>query len=99
MSTACRTEAQLWCLVVAHIDVMLVQASNVLPQLRDGTIRSYAVTAKTRNAHESNVVLADFSSPELPPPIFSRRGSRRGLKERTEELGAWSRPVSPDRIR
>jgi tripartite-type tricarboxylate transporter receptor subunit TctC len=35
-------------LVAGHIDLMFDQAGNALPQIREGKIRAYAVTAKTR---------------------------------------------------
>ena len=38
---------------------MLEQASNVLPQLRGGTIRAYAVTAKTRIASAPDIPTVD----------------------------------------
>jgi tripartite-type tricarboxylate transporter receptor subunit TctC len=43
-------------LLAGQIDIMLDQASNVLPQLRAGTIKAFAVTAKERLA----------SAPEVP---------------------------------
>jgi tripartite-type tricarboxylate transporter receptor subunit TctC len=46
-------------LVAGQIDVMLEQASNVLPQLRGGTIRAYAVTAKTRIASAPDIPTVD----------------------------------------
>ena len=46
---------------------MLEQASNVIPQLRGGTIRAYAVTAKTRLA----------SAPDVPPALVSVPASAR----------------------
>jgi DNA invertase Pin-like site-specific DNA recombinase len=45
-------------LVAGRIDVMLEQASNVLPQLRGDTIRAYAVTAKTRIAERAGWTVA-----------------------------------------
>src|SRR5262245_30231835 len=35
-------------LVAGQIDIMIDQAANSLPQVRAGTIKAYAVTAKTR---------------------------------------------------
>src|SRR5207237_5709038 len=35
-------------LVAGHIDLMFDQVGNALPQVRDGKIRAYAITAKTR---------------------------------------------------
>jgi tripartite-type tricarboxylate transporter receptor subunit TctC len=46
-------------LVAGQIDVMLEQASNVLPQLRGDTIRAYAVTAKTRIASAPDIPTVD----------------------------------------
>jgi tripartite-type tricarboxylate transporter receptor subunit TctC len=46
-------------LVAGQIDVMLEQASNVLPQLRGGTIRAYAVTAKTSIASAPDIPTVD----------------------------------------
>jgi tripartite-type tricarboxylate transporter receptor subunit TctC len=46
-------------LVAGQIDVMLEQASNVLPQLRGDTIRAYAVTAKTRIASAPGIPTVD----------------------------------------
>jgi tripartite-type tricarboxylate transporter receptor subunit TctC len=43
-------------LLAGQIDIMLDQASNVLPQLRAGTIKAFAVTARERLA----------SAPEVP---------------------------------
>jgi tripartite-type tricarboxylate transporter receptor subunit TctC len=37
-------------LVGGHIDLMIIQAAVALPQVRAGTIKAYAVTAKTRFA-------------------------------------------------
>jgi tripartite-type tricarboxylate transporter receptor subunit TctC len=42
-------------LVAGQIDIMLEQASNVIPQLRGGTIKAFAVTAKTRLASAPDV--------------------------------------------
>ena len=46
-------------LVAGQIDVMLEQASNVLPQLRGDTIRAYAVTARTRIASAPDIPTVD----------------------------------------
>src|SRR5262245_1701627 len=43
-------------LVGGHIDLMVDQASNALPHVRDGNIRAFAVTARTRLA----------SAPDIP---------------------------------
>ena len=42
-------------LVAGQIDIMLDQASNVLPQLRGGTIKGFAVTARERLASAPNL--------------------------------------------
>jgi len=46
-------------LVAGQIDIMLEQASNVIPQLRGGTIKAFAVTAKTRLASAPDVPTVD----------------------------------------
>jgi tripartite-type tricarboxylate transporter receptor subunit TctC len=46
-------------LVAGQIDIMLDQASNVLPQLSGGTIKAFAVTAKERLASAPNVPTVD----------------------------------------
>jgi len=46
-------------LVAGQIDMMLEQASNVLPQLRGDTIRAYAVTARTRIASAPDIPTVD----------------------------------------
>jgi tripartite-type tricarboxylate transporter receptor subunit TctC len=46
-------------LVGGQIDLMLEQASNVLPQLRAGTIKAYAVTAKMRLSSAPDVPTVD----------------------------------------
>lgn len=46
-------------LVGGQIDLMVEQASNVLPQLRAGTIKAYAVTAKTRLSSAPDIPTVD----------------------------------------
>jgi tripartite-type tricarboxylate transporter receptor subunit TctC len=46
-------------LVAGQIDIMLDQASNVLPQLRGGTIKGFAVTAKERLASAPDLLTVD----------------------------------------
>jgi len=46
-------------LVAGQIDIMLDQASNVLPQLSGGTIKGFAVTAKERLASAPNLPTVD----------------------------------------
>ena len=46
-------------LVAGQIDIMLDQASNVLPQLGGGTIKAFAVTAKERLGSAPNVPTVD----------------------------------------
>ncbi len=46
-------------LVAGHIDVIIDQASNSMQQVRDGTIRAYAVTAKTRLASAPDIPTVD----------------------------------------
>ncbi|HEX4553626.1 MAG TPA: tripartite tricarboxylate transporter substrate-binding protein [Xanthobacteraceae bacterium] len=46
-------------LVAGQIDIMLEQALNVIPQLRGGTIKAYAVTAKTRLASAPDIPTVD----------------------------------------
>jgi len=46
-------------LVAGQIDIMLEQALNVIPQLRGGTIKAYAITAKTRMASVPDVPTVD----------------------------------------
>jgi tripartite-type tricarboxylate transporter receptor subunit TctC len=46
-------------LVAGHIDLMLDQASNALPQVRSGSIRAYAVTATSRLAAAPDIPSVD----------------------------------------
>jgi tripartite-type tricarboxylate transporter receptor subunit TctC len=46
-------------LVAGNIDLMFDQASNSLPQVRGGTIKAYAVTAKTRLASAPDIPTVD----------------------------------------
>ena len=46
-------------LVAGHIDVVVDQASNAAPHARDGSIRAYAVTAKTRLASAPDIPTVD----------------------------------------
>jgi tripartite-type tricarboxylate transporter receptor subunit TctC len=46
-------------LVAGQIDLMLEQASNVIPQVRAGTIKAYAVTAKARMSSASDIQTVD----------------------------------------
>jgi len=46
-------------LVARQIDMMFDQAANSLPQLRNGTIKAYAVTAKERLASAPDVPTVD----------------------------------------
>jgi tripartite-type tricarboxylate transporter receptor subunit TctC len=46
-------------LMGGQIDLMFDQLSNALPQVRAGTIRAYAVTAKTRPANAAEVPTVD----------------------------------------
>jgi tripartite-type tricarboxylate transporter receptor subunit TctC len=46
-------------LVGGRIDLMFDQASNSIPQLRNGRIKAYAVTAKTRLASAPDVPTVD----------------------------------------
>ena len=46
-------------LLAGQIDIMLDQASNVLPQLRAGTIKAFAVTAKERLPSAPDVPTVD----------------------------------------
>src|SRR5438874_5159582 len=46
-------------LLAGHIDLMIDQAVNSLPQVRDGRIRAYAVTAKTRLALAPDIPTVD----------------------------------------
>jgi tripartite-type tricarboxylate transporter receptor subunit TctC len=46
-------------LVAGRIDLMLDQASNVLPQARAGTIKAFAVTAKARLASAPDIPTVD----------------------------------------
>jgi tripartite-type tricarboxylate transporter receptor subunit TctC len=46
-------------LLAGQIDIMLDQASNVLPQLRGGTIKAFAVTSKERLASAPDVPTVD----------------------------------------
>jgi len=46
-------------LVAGQIDIMIDQAANSLPQVRAGTIKAYAVTAKTRLAAAPDIPTVD----------------------------------------
>ena len=46
-------------LVAGHIDLMFDQAANSLPQVRNGNIRAFAVTAKTRLASAPDIPTVD----------------------------------------
>jgi tripartite-type tricarboxylate transporter receptor subunit TctC len=46
-------------LVGGHIELMFDQASNALPHVRDGNIKAYAVTAKSRLASAPDVPTVD----------------------------------------
>jgi tripartite-type tricarboxylate transporter receptor subunit TctC len=46
-------------LVGGHIELMFDQASNALPHMRDGNIKAYAVTAKSRLASAPDVPTVD----------------------------------------
>jgi len=46
-------------LVAGHIDLMFDQAGNALPHVREGNIRAYAVTAKTRLAAAPDIPTVD----------------------------------------
>ncbi|HSS87626.1 MAG TPA: tripartite tricarboxylate transporter substrate-binding protein [Reyranella sp.] len=46
-------------LLAGQIDIMIDQASNVLPQLRGGTIKAFAVTAKERLPSAADVPTVD----------------------------------------
>ena len=46
-------------LVAGNIDLMIDQASNALPQVRNGSIKVYAVAAKTRMAAAPDIPTAD----------------------------------------
>jgi tripartite-type tricarboxylate transporter receptor subunit TctC len=46
-------------LVAGQIDIMIDQAANSIPQVRAGTIKAYAVTAKTRLAAAPDIPTVD----------------------------------------
>jgi tripartite-type tricarboxylate transporter receptor subunit TctC len=46
-------------LVAGHIDLMFDQVGNALPQIREGKIRAYAVTAKTRLSAAAEIPTVD----------------------------------------
>jgi tripartite-type tricarboxylate transporter receptor subunit TctC len=46
-------------LIAGHVDMIIDQASNSLQQVREGEIRAYAVTAKTRLAAAPDVATVD----------------------------------------
>ena len=46
-------------LLAGHIDLMFDQVGNALPQVRDGKIRAYAVTAKKRLAEAPDIPTVD----------------------------------------
>ena len=46
-------------LVAGHVDLMFDQASNALPQVRGGTIKAYALTAKNRLAVAPEIPTVD----------------------------------------
>ena len=46
-------------LLAGHIDLMFDQVGNALPQVQDGKVRAYAVTAKTRLAAAPDIPTVD----------------------------------------
>jgi tripartite-type tricarboxylate transporter receptor subunit TctC len=74
-------------LVAGHIQFMVDQASNSLPQVRGGKIRAYAVTAKTRLAAAPEIPTVDEAG--LPGlyisvwfGIWAPRGTPRDIVEK-----------------
>jgi tripartite-type tricarboxylate transporter receptor subunit TctC len=59
-------------LVAGQIDLIFDQLSSSLPQLREGTIRSYALMAKTRAAAAPDIPIVDEAGlPGLYLPVWS----------------------------
>ena len=56
-------------LVAGHVDLMIDQTSNALPQVRSGNIKAYAITAKTRLAEAPDIPTVDEAG--LPGFHFS----------------------------
>jgi tripartite-type tricarboxylate transporter receptor subunit TctC len=56
-------------LVAGHVDLMIDQASNALPQVRDGNIKAYAVAANRRFAEAADIPTVDEAG--LPGFHFS----------------------------
>ena len=56
-------------LVAGHVDLMIDQTSNALPQVRGGSIKAYAITAKTRLAEAPDIPTVDEAG--LPGFHFS----------------------------
>jgi tripartite-type tricarboxylate transporter receptor subunit TctC len=57
-------------LVAGHVDLMIDQAFNALPQVRSGNIKAYAVAAKTRLAEAPDIPTVDEAG--LPGFHFSQ---------------------------
>jgi tripartite-type tricarboxylate transporter receptor subunit TctC len=77
-------------LVGGHIDLMIIQAAVALPQVRDGAIKSYAVTAKSRFAAAPEIPTVDeaglpglyisgwfglFGPKGMPKPVIDKLNS------------------------
>jgi tripartite-type tricarboxylate transporter receptor subunit TctC len=77
-------------LVGGHIDLMIIQAAVALPQVRDGAIKSYAVTAKSRFAAAPEIPTVDeaglpglyisgwfglFGPKGMPKPVIEKLNS------------------------
>ena len=58
-------------LLAGQIDIMIDQASNVLPQLRGGTIKAFAVTAKERLPSAPDVPTVDEAGLPGSPSDFT----------------------------
>ena len=74
-------------LLAGHIDVMMDQAGNAIPQIRAGRVRGYAITAKTRLAAAPEIPTVDeaglpgfymsiwhgiWASKDTPKPVVAR---------------------------
>jgi len=69
-------------LIGGHIDVMFDQSSNSLPHIRDGTIKSYAVTSRARLAPAPDVPTVDEAGlPNFYIAVWNGLWAPRGTPE------------------
>jgi tripartite-type tricarboxylate transporter receptor subunit TctC len=92
-------------LVGGHIDLMIIQAAVALPQVRDGAIKAYAVTAKSRFAAAPDIPTVDEAG--LPGlyisgwfGLFAPKGTPKPVIEKlnTAVVGALADPKVRERL-